>query len=92
VLPKPPAACDVDEIVVALTERRAGSMPLRELLDCKLFGIKVYDIATHFEKTLGQIRIDYVNAGWLIFGDGFNQGFAAHAGQARLRHRLRRCC
>ena len=65
----------VDEIVVALTERRAGSMPLRQLLDCKLSGIKVYDIATHFEKTLGQIRIDYVNAGWLIFGNGFNQGF-----------------
>jgi sugar transferase (PEP-CTERM system associated) len=64
----------VDEIVVALTERRAGSMPLRELLDCKLFGIKVYDISTHFEKTLGIIRIDYLNAGWLIFGDGFNQG------------------
>src|SRR5262249_28847441 len=64
----------VDEIVVALTERRAGSMPLRQLLDCKLSGIKVYDIATHFEKTLGQIRIDYVNAGWLIFGNGFNQG------------------
>jgi sugar transferase (PEP-CTERM system associated) len=65
---------DVDEIVVALTERRSGSMPLRELLDCKLFGIKVYDIPTHFEKTLGQIRVDYLNAGWLIFGDGFNQG------------------
>ena len=64
----------VDEIVVALTERRAGSMPMRQLLDCKLSGIKVYDINTHFEKTLGQIRIDYVNAGWLIFGDGFNQG------------------
>lgn len=66
----------VDEIVVALTERRAGSMPLRQLLDCKLSGIKVYDIATHFEKTLGQIRIEYVNAGWLIFGSGFNQGLA----------------
>ena len=65
---------NVDEIVVALTERRAGSMPLRQLLDCKLFGIKVYDISTHFEKTLGQIRVDYLNAGWLIFGDGFNQG------------------
>ncbi len=64
----------VDEIVVALTERRAGSMPLRQLLDCKLFGVKVYDLATHFEKRLGQIRIDFVNAGWLIFGDGFNQG------------------
>ena len=64
----------VDEIVVALTERRAGSMPLRQLLDCKLSGVKVYDLNTHFEKTLGQIRVDYLNAGWLIFGDGFNQG------------------
>lgn len=65
---------NVDEIVVALTERRAGSMPLRQLLDCKLAGVKVYDLNTHFEKTLGQIRIDFLNAGWLIFGDGFNQG------------------
>ncbi len=65
----------VDEIVVALTERRSGSMPLRQLLDCKLSGIKVYDIATHFEQRLGQIRVEYVNAGWLIFGSGFNQGF-----------------
>jgi sugar transferase (PEP-CTERM system associated) len=65
---------NVEEIVVALTERRAGSMPLRELLDCKLSGVKVYDISTHFEKTLGQINIEYLNAGWMIFGDGFNQG------------------
>jgi sugar transferase (PEP-CTERM system associated) len=64
----------VDEIVVALTERRSGSMPLRQLLDCKVSGTKVYDLNTHFEKTLGQIRIDFLNASWLIFGDGFNQG------------------
>lgn len=64
----------VDEIVVALSERRGGSMPLRELLDCKLHGVRVVDIATHFEKTLGQIRRDSVSAGWLIFGDGFDQG------------------
>jgi sugar transferase (PEP-CTERM system associated) len=64
----------VDEIVVALTERRAGSMPLRQLLDCKVSGTKVYDLNTHFEKTLGQIRIDFLSASWLIFGDGFNQG------------------
>ncbi len=66
----------VDEIVVALTERRSGSMPLRELLDCKLLGVRVNDINSHFEKRLGQIRIDYLYAGWLIFGDGFNQGLA----------------
>lgn len=64
----------VDEIVVALTERRSGSMPLRQLLDCKASGIKVHDLNTHFEKTLGQIRLDYLSASWLIFGDGFNQG------------------
>ena len=64
----------VDEIVVALAERRGGSMPLRELLDCKIAGIRVSDLSTHFEKLLGQIRIDHLHAGWLIFGDGFGQG------------------
>lgn len=66
---------EVDEIVVALSERRGGSMPLRELLDCKLHGIRVVDMATHFEKTLGQISRESVSAGWLIFGDGFEQGW-----------------
>jgi sugar transferase (PEP-CTERM system associated) len=70
---------DVDEIVVALTERRGGSMPLRQLLDCKLSGVRVVDIATHFEKTLAQIKISHVNAGWLVFGDGFNQGMLRSA-------------
>jgi sugar transferase (PEP-CTERM system associated) len=65
---------NVREIVVALSERRGGGTPLRELLDCKTQGIAVSDLSTHFEKTLGQIRLDYVNAGWLVFGDGFNQG------------------
>jgi sugar transferase (PEP-CTERM system associated) len=65
----------VDEIVVALSERRGGSMPMRELLDCKLSGVRVTDIATYFEQTAGQIRLDAVSAGWLIFGEGFNQGF-----------------
>ena len=65
---------EVDEIVVALSERRGGSMPLRELLDCKIVGVKVSDLSTYFEKMLGQIRIDQLYAGWLIFGDGFAQG------------------
>lgn len=68
------AELGVDEIVVALKERRGGSMPLRELLDCKISGIRVSDVSTYFERMLGQIRIDHVRAGWLIFGDGFHQG------------------
>lgn len=65
---------NVNEIVVAVAERRGGAMPLRELLDCKLRGVRVYDLASYFEQTLGQIRLDALYAGWLIFGDGFSQG------------------
>jgi sugar transferase (PEP-CTERM system associated) len=65
----------VDEIVVALSERRGGSMPLRELLDCKLSGIRVLDTCAHFEKVFAQIRLNYVYAGNLIFGEGFSQGW-----------------
>lgn len=64
----------LSEIVVAVTERRGGSLPLRELLDCRLHGVRVLDVASHFEQTLGQIRLDALYAGWLIFGDGFAQG------------------
>lgn len=64
----------INEIVVAVNERRGGSMPLRELLDCKLQGVQVIDLATHFEKLLGQVHLEAVSAGWLIFGDGFKQG------------------
>ncbi|MDR2838694.1 MAG: TIGR03013 family PEP-CTERM/XrtA system glycosyltransferase [Azonexus sp.] len=67
-------AMRADEIVVALTERRGGAMPLRELLDCKLQGIRVLDLASHFEQTLGQIRLESLYVGWLIFGEGFRQG------------------
>jgi sugar transferase (PEP-CTERM system associated) len=34
----------------------------------------VIDLATHFEQLLGQIHLEAVSAGWLIFGDGFKQG------------------
>lgn len=66
----------VDEIVVALSDRRGGNMPLADLLDCRVSGVRVFDTATLFEKLLGQIRIDHLHPGWLIFGEGFLQGFA----------------
>lgn len=63
-----------DEIVVAVGERRGGRMPLRELLDCRLTGVMVLDMSSHYERKLGQIRLDALRAGWLIFGGGFRQG------------------
>lgn len=70
---------DVDEIIIAITERRGGAMPLRELLDCKLYGVRVLDLATHFEQFLGQIRLDSLKASYLIFGSGFRQTFLRNA-------------
>lgn len=68
------AAAKATEIVVAITERRGGAMALDELLACRSHGVRVSDLSTYFERTQGQIRLDHVHAGWLIFGDGFNQG------------------
>jgi len=70
---------DVDEIIIAITERRGGAMPLRELLDCKLYGVRVLDLPTHFEQFLGQIRLDSLKASYLIFGTGFRQTFLRNA-------------
>ena len=64
----------VDSVVVAVTERRGGSMPLQELLDCRLSGVQVLDLSTYFERCLGQVRLDALYAGWLVFGQGFRQG------------------
>ena len=81
-------ALGIDEIVVAISDRRGGALPLRELLDCKIVGVKVSDLSTYFEKMLGQIRIDQLHAGWLIFGDGFRHRRIPGICQAILRHPL----
>ncbi len=66
----------VNEIIVAVRERRGGVLPLRELLDCKLAGVRVLDLSSFFERVQGQVRVDSLRASWLIYGDGFRQGLA----------------
>ena len=67
---------NVEEIIVAVRERRGGVLPLRELLDCKLMGVRVLDLSSYYERAVGQLRLDSLHASWLIFGEGFRQGFA----------------
>jgi sugar transferase (PEP-CTERM system associated) len=64
----------VSEIVMALRERRGGVMPLRQMLDCKLRGIKVMDLVSFYEREQGLLKVDNLRASWLIFGSGFDQG------------------
>ncbi|MDD2872737.1 MAG: TIGR03013 family PEP-CTERM/XrtA system glycosyltransferase [Azoarcus sp.] len=63
----------VNEVIVAVRERRGGVLPLRELLDCKLDGVRVLDLSSFFERVQGQVRVDSLRASWLIYGDGFRQ-------------------
>jgi sugar transferase (PEP-CTERM system associated) len=67
-------AYNVEEIVVSVQNRRAG-FPIKELLDCKLQGVKVTDAATFFERETCQIRVDSLQPSWLVFGGGFDQSF-----------------
>lgn len=64
----------VEEIVVALDERRGG-MPARALLDCKLAGITVTDYSTFWERETGKVDLDALHPSWLIFSDGFVGGW-----------------
>jgi sugar transferase (PEP-CTERM system associated) len=65
----------VHEIIVAVREQRGGVLPLRGLLDCRLAGVRVTDLARFFEHVHGQIAIDSLKASWLIYGNGFRQGW-----------------
>ncbi len=66
---------EVHDLIVAVRERRGGALPLNQLLECKLSGIRVLDLSSYYERTMGQVRLDSLHASWLIFGEGFRQGF-----------------
>jgi len=65
----------VDEIIVAVREQRGGVLPLRALLDCRLNGVRVTDLARFFERVHGKVPIELLKVSWLIYGDGYRQGW-----------------
>lgn len=65
----------VDEIIVAVDERRRGKggyFPIEELLDCKLKGVRITEAVKFYERELGQIELSELHPGWMVFGDGFH--------------------
>jgi sugar transferase (PEP-CTERM system associated) len=63
----------IGEIVVAVREQRGGVVPLRALLDCRLAGVRVTDLARFYELSHGCLPLGLVKASWLIYADGFRQ-------------------
>lgn len=64
----------VDEIVVALDERRrnmGGNLPIDALLDCKLAGIDVIDAVGFCEREIGRIELNQLDPSWMLFSEGF---------------------
>lgn len=65
----------INEIVVATREHRGGTLPLQHLVDCRLDGIRVSCMPTFFERFRGELPIDSLKAGWLMYSEGFRQGW-----------------
>jgi len=60
------------EIVVAADDRRG--LPVRQLLHCKLAGIKVIDFLDFWERETRTIDLEALRPSWLFYSDGFRCG------------------
>jgi sugar transferase (PEP-CTERM system associated) len=69
----------IDQIVVAVRDRRGGKLPVQQLLECKARGVKVVELATYFEREYRQVMLESLNPSWMVLGDGFRQGLARRA-------------
>jgi sugar transferase (PEP-CTERM system associated) len=60
----------VHRVICAMPDRR-GTLPVRELLELRLDGVKVEDATSWLEKMSGRIEVDNLYPSWLIFAEGF---------------------
>ena len=85
ILPQEPSLLDavdkhnINEIVIAVRDRRGGNLPMHELLECRMRGVQVTELSSFFERECGQVKLDSLNASWMVFNDGFNQSVARDA-------------
>jgi sugar transferase (PEP-CTERM system associated) len=64
----------IDEIVLAVRDRRSGGIPVADLLECRLQGVQIMDLSSFFERENGHLQLDSMNASWMILAEGFHQG------------------
>lgn len=60
----------VREIVVAVDDRRRG-LPMEDLLECKMEGVRIVEGATFYERESRKVALEMITKGWLVFSDGF---------------------
>ena len=62
----------VHRVIVAMPDRR-GMIPMKELLDLRMQGVKVEEATSWLEKISGQIEVENLYPSWLVFGEGFRR-------------------
>ncbi len=70
----------VARVVVALEERR-GTLPVSELLGCRMSGVAIEEREAMFERLAGKIAVESLRPSYLIFG----RGFAKHPVTAAIK-------
>jgi sugar transferase (PEP-CTERM system associated) len=68
----------IDEVVVAPNDRR-GTLPMDELVECRLRGVRIIELSEFFEEVTGRITLSTVNPSWMVYSSGFNLGLARRA-------------
>jgi sugar transferase (PEP-CTERM system associated) len=64
----------IDQIVVAVRDRRSDGFPVNQLLECKMKGVDVVELPTFFEREHRQVLLESLNPSWMVLGRGFRQG------------------
>ena len=62
----------VHRVIVAMPDRR-GTIPMQELLELRMQGVKIEEAATWLERISGKIEVENLYPSWLVFGDGFRR-------------------
>jgi sugar transferase (PEP-CTERM system associated) len=62
----------VHRVIVAMPDRR-GTIPMQELLDLRMKGVKIEEATTWLEKISGKIEVENLSPSWLVFGEGFRR-------------------
>jgi len=62
----------VHRVIVAMPDRR-GTIPMQELLDLRMHGVKIEEATSWLEKISGKIEVENLNPSWLVFGEGFRR-------------------
>ena len=55
----------VHEVIVAVREQRGGCLPVSQLLNCRLRGVRITDLSGFFERMTGEVPVDSLKASWL---------------------------